>query len=98
METVEPQKITKREGEPLTLVCPIQNEDLESEARKESELRITWAKNGRPLESSLSPNYEVLFFLILLNAIKIPINYIYSNRFLDKKFFLFIINVFLDIK
>lgn len=66
LETVEPQTITKREGEPLTLLCLVQSENLDSEARKESELRITWAKDGRPMESSLSPNYEVFFLIIFL--------------------------------
>uniref|UniRef100_A0A915CWM9 Uncharacterized protein n=1 Tax=Ditylenchus dipsaci TaxID=166011 RepID=A0A915CWM9_9BILA len=44
METTEPQKLTKREGDLLTLVCPVKNEDVEVD----SELRVTWTKDGRP--------------------------------------------------
>lgn len=60
IESIGPQKITKREGEPLILICPVQSEQFEAEAQKESELRITWSKDGRPLVS-LQPNYEATF-------------------------------------
>uniref|UniRef100_A0A915CWE7 Ig-like domain-containing protein n=1 Tax=Ditylenchus dipsaci TaxID=166011 RepID=A0A915CWE7_9BILA len=55
METTEPQKLTKREGDLLTLVCPVKNEDVEVD----SELRVTWTKDGRPLEPTDSLNYEI---------------------------------------
>ncbi|KAI1722964.1 immunoglobulin i-set domain-containing protein [Ditylenchus destructor] len=55
MEDTEQQKLTKREGDALTLICPIKGEVLEAN----SELRVTWAKDGRPLESIGSPNYEI---------------------------------------
>lgn len=60
LESIKSQLITKREGESFTLLCPVKSEDLDSKARKESELRITWAKDGRPIDSLLLPNYEVL--------------------------------------
>uniref|UniRef100_A0A915CWE3 Uncharacterized protein n=1 Tax=Ditylenchus dipsaci TaxID=166011 RepID=A0A915CWE3_9BILA len=48
METTEPQKLTKREGDLLTLVCPVKNEDVEVD----SELRIT--NEGRRLQLTSS--------------------------------------------
>lgn len=75
METTEPQKVTKREGDTLTLVCPVKNEfiDNEDDTMNENEeeigIRIQWSKDGRPLGSDNSQddfnfgkaNFEVYF-------------------------------------
>lgn len=70
METIEPQKVTKREGDTLTLVCPVKNElnDNEEENMNEEDeisLKIQWSKDGRPMEQQNAHevfgviNYEV---------------------------------------
>lgn len=65
METTKPQKVTKREGDTLTLVCPVKNEFINNEAEtsedEELGIRIQWSKDGRPLEQGnlQDVNFEV---------------------------------------
>uniref|UniRef100_A0A183BU16 Hemicentin-1 n=1 Tax=Globodera pallida TaxID=36090 RepID=A0A183BU16_GLOPA len=53
MEQSTEEFVSRREGELLELVCPLKSDTLAAA----DELRVVWAKDGRPLESN--PNIEM---------------------------------------
>lgn len=56
MEYTEPQRVTKREGEPISMNCPMKTILTKSEA---NDVKIAWTKDGRPIEESAK--YSVRF-------------------------------------